>query len=85
MKIKRIICSVATVAVFALLATSCGSKGETTKKPTDKTTIKIVTTSKQTTKKDTTKRVTTQHQTTEESEQSKLKRGFDLKWNVDAQ
>jgi len=60
MKIRKIICSVATVAVFALLATSCG-KSSTTKKPSGKTTGSIVTT------KDskTTKKVTTQKSTTQ--------------------
>lgn len=65
MKIKRIICSVATVAVFALLATSCG-KSSTTKKPSGSTKSPVVTTKKgSTTKKDTTKKVTTERITTQ--------------------
>ena len=64
MKIKKIICSVASIAVFALLATSCGGNS-TTKKPGESTKTPVVTTKKDaTTKKAGTTKKTTQKQTT---------------------
>lgn len=74
MKLRKVICSVASVAVFALLATSCGSKSTTKKQQTTKGGTPIVTTKSGATTKSsvTTKKVTQQTTTTEESESSKI-------------